>query len=818
MGSNHVLQHMRLFHAVPPYGYVCKFVNCGRTYDSLPNFRQHLNRFHQNPADVVQPPYQAQPDPRQDHQMISDDSDDGDGSDIGDDGGEGNLNGNPLNAVEEVTPESVVRNVSQSALVYVSKLYSIDTVNRTVVDEIVSMTSDFVSAIFSSVRTIIQVNDPEAEQVLDVASDLFAGLKTETQRFSALENSGYYFPPININIDYAQDVVNNHEPELLQVPLVGQFVSLKTVLKQFFELPMVLDKTLANYEELMSQEGVISNVVQGTLWKNFILPKFPGKVVLPINLYYDDFEPDNQLGSHQGDHKIGGTYYNCPVIPSQFLASLKNIFVAQLILSSDRDVVHGNHKVFHMLLEELKFLEEEGLLITVNNVSRRIYFALTLVLGDNLGLHSILGFPEGFTANYPCRMCQMHKDLVKRMTKIPPELLRTPENYAIDVLTNDQSLTGVYEQCVFNEVGSYHVIVNQSVDIMHDVLEGVAKYDMCQILKYLIYEREYFSLETLILRANDFFYSSIESGNKPPSENLTRERIFNESLNFSSAEMLCFVRYFGVMVGDLVPQNDLIWEFYLSLRKILDIIFAPSYVLGTEDNLKTLIETHHELYLECFRMQLRPKYHYMLHYFYLCLLLGPLLHLSSMRWESKHRELKQIAKATCCRKNLPLTLIKKYLLKLGFMFISGTGFKMNFELGLCLPEPRENVDPENIIDEFVNVDPAIRQFECVKWARLNGTYFRIGMVLHVDFSIDYPAFAVIDRILYLGLNHDFEPQIVFLCHRLVTTLFNPHYHAYEVTESAEWLAISYQDVLSTEPLMMRVLPQGGAYVSTRYLL
>lgn len=40
----------------------------------------------------------------------------------------------------------------------------------------------------------------------------------------------------------------------------------------------------------------------------------------------------------------------------------------------------------------------------------RIYFALGLLLGDNLGLNGILGFVESFNAYYSCRLCKAFKN------------------------------------------------------------------------------------------------------------------------------------------------------------------------------------------------------------------------------------------------------------------------------------------------------------------------------------------------------------------------------------------------------------------------
>ena len=379
LGQNDVLRHMRLFHAFPSDGFACKFAACGRTYDSLGSFGRHLKTCHQNAGDFVQPPHGQNPLPA--FQMNVNVNPDIAGvvynnenvDDIDD------VEDQQAEVEEVVTPDSVLRCVAKSALTFVSELYSINNINRANVDLIVKHTSHLVNSIVGSIRSKFQdFDDPAIGEIFDVTANSFEGLLTESQRFTALQSCGFLLQSESIDIDYAQDVVNNAEPNLAQIPLSGQFVPLRDVLKQFFEMPNVLDLTLENYENLMAEDNEISNIVQGSLWRN-IASRYEGKTVLPLNVSYDDFEPDNLAGSHQGDHKIGGTYFNCPVLPQKFLGCLKNMFVAQLILSDDRNVVDGNHKAFHKLIKELKFLEEEGILISVNNVCRRVYFTLTLL-------------------------------------------------------------------------------------------------------------------------------------------------------------------------------------------------------------------------------------------------------------------------------------------------------------------------------------------------------------------------------------------------------------------------------------------------------
>lgn len=55
--------------------------------------------------------------------------------------------------------------------------------------------------------------------------------------------------------------------------------------------------------------------------------------------------------------------------------------------------------------------------------------------------------------------------------------LRTQVNYEEDITLN-LSLTGIKEICIFNSTPSFHVINNLSVDIMHDIFEGILHYDL----------------------------------------------------------------------------------------------------------------------------------------------------------------------------------------------------------------------------------------------------------------------------------------------------------------------------------------------------
>jgi hypothetical protein len=66
-------------------------------------------------------------------------------------------------------------------------------------------------------------------------------------------------------------------------------------------------------------------------------------------------------------------------------------------------------------------------------------------------------------------------------------LLRDINNYESDNEIADLSKTGIKQVCVWNEVDGFHVTDNWAFDIMHDLLEGVCRYDLSHILYYMVH-------------------------------------------------------------------------------------------------------------------------------------------------------------------------------------------------------------------------------------------------------------------------------------------------------------------------------------------
>jgi len=107
-----------------------------------------------------------------------------------------------------------------------------------------------------------------------------------------------------------------------------------------------------------------------------------------------------------------------------------------------------------------------------------------------------------------------------------------------------------------------------------------------------------------------------------------------------ASEMLCFVRYFGLIVGELIPLETEIWKLYLHLREIIDICCARVLQPECATLLDNLIPEHNRLYLNFSNSLLKPKFHILTHYGRLLLQNCPISLTSSLRFEAKHKILK----------------------------------------------------------------------------------------------------------------------------------------------------------------------------------
>lgn len=230
-------------------------------------------------------------------------------------------------------------------------------------------------------------------------------------------------------------------------------------------------------------------------------------------MFFDDYECNNALGSHKGLSKCGAVYLSVPCLPVEMRSKLENIFLFILFNSMNRQVF-SNGCTFSKALDELRYLLSEGIEINHDQKTSRVYFSLELILGDNLGLHSLLGFNESFRSKYFCRFCLINKNDIIEIFNERNCTLRDNLLHGEHIKTINSSETGVKGPCIFTSIPGYNLFENMSMDVMHDYLEGVCQYDLGLILYHFIKIQKEFTLTQLNISIASFPFDKNEK-NRP---------------------------------------------------------------------------------------------------------------------------------------------------------------------------------------------------------------------------------------------------------------------------------------------------------------
>ena len=389
-----------------------------------------------------------------------------------------------------------------------------------------------------------------------------------------------------------------------------------------------------------------------------------------------------------------------------------------------------------------------------------------------------------------------------------PELLRTEDNYESDLKLNNLSESGIKERCVWHDVTGFHITKNVAVDEMHDSREVVQTYVMTKILNYFIFDLKVFSLQILDFRIQMFNYGQLEKSNKPPF--ICVRKSSSVKLKMSASEMTCFVRYFGLMVGDLVPRKNIVWILYLKLRQITEIIQSPKMRHTDPALLKQLLTEHHTMYLDIFKENLKPKFHFLLHYPKLIAWLGPVANCSSMRYESKHKESKNTSNVSCSKVNLPHTLAVKHQLKVSY-FLENNCIGCDYTVGPVIPNYRFDRIHYKLCFPS-HKDPKV--ITCVKWANIWGTNYTPGTIVVTKIETPNPKFGKICSVYLI------KDVVHFLIMPLVTIKFDEHFHAYEVdvmTGKCKEFVMIYNDLPYKFPCLL-VQKVSTYYVASKFLI
>lgn len=233
---------------------------------------------------------------------------------------------------------------------------------------------------------------------------------------------------------------------------------------------------------------------------------------------------------------------------------------------------------------------------------------------------------------------EMHEAVVEIVEK-----LRDKYNYYEDVLENNVSATGVAAYSILNYIPLFHATDSSAEDNTHIVEEGLMHYNLFPSLRYFIYERNYFTLQKLNDRIKFFDYTQDEKKNIPMpisedkirkkrKRNLeTRKRKERMKFKMTASEMYNFAHNLIFMIRDLVPEDDIVWQFVLTTINFLDLSYLPCYEEDDINELKDTIASMLTSYQQLFDQTLKPVHHIAIHYPRDTRNFGPLRYLKTIR-------------------------------------------------------------------------------------------------------------------------------------------------------------------------------------------
>lgn len=209
-------------------------------------------------------------------------------------------------------------------------------------------------------------------------------------------------------------------------------------------------------------------------------------------------------------------------------------------------------------------------------------------------------------------------------------------------------IKGIKQNSPLNKLNHFYVC-NPGLPpcIAHDLLEGIIPYDLMYFIKYFVKEG-WFNYTFLNSRLQKIKFLNENDYNSIP--------LINDSCKIkgtaSQIKRLLLILPLAIYDSIKNTEND-VWLLILCLREICFLTFASALSLGQVALLQEKINEYLLLRLKCFpNIKLRPKHHYISHYPSLTISFGPLKHLWTLKFESKHRYFKNIIKHSQNYKNI----------------------------------------------------------------------------------------------------------------------------------------------------------------------
>lgn len=247
-----------------------------------------------------------------------------------------------------------------------------------------------------------------------------------------------------------------------------------------------------------------------------------------------------------------------------------------------------------------------------------------------------------------------------------------------------------------------------------------------------------------------------------------------------------------MLVGNKIPQNDRKWECILLLRDMMFYVCSPALAREHILNMSDIIEEFHESYRNCFPAEdVKPKFHFTLHYPKLTQMFGSLVHLQTLRFEGKHNYFKELVFRTKNRKNICKSLAERHqyyqcTFNNGGHFLLDGNLESTGGSNVPIDDQLRQLLIRVVQGEDIFLCKSVKYFGIVYWRNTSVVY-----------SVD--SFS---RIENCAIIHD-VPYLI--CRKLQTVGFERHFHGFRVSESNQYNVLKVADL--KEPNTLGIYPQ-----------
>ncbi|KAK3910081.1 Zinc finger and SCAN domain-containing protein 32 [Frankliniella fusca] len=540
------------------------------------------------------------------------------------------------------------------------------------------------------------------------------------------------------------------------------------------------------------ENGILRSYLDGSRYtESELLQQFPH--MIRINLFWDDLEVVNPLGSKTSIHKLAAFYFAIQNLPAVENSQLSSVHLVALAHSEDiREA--GFDKVLSPLISELKKLESERGVKIPGEEPDRLRATLCCLCCDGLAAHDLIGL-LGPGARHFCRICMISRpEFHANLNSIGARRTKAMFEEQLEEVRQDPRKSkeyGVKRECPLDVLKTFSSTTDSILDIFHVLLEGATQWILVLTLRSFI-SRKLVTVDEINGRLHSFNYGVTDIKNKPSSNLSLKTLMSYTKLKQTGSQVWCFLRIFGFLVPN-VPDDDLHLKLLNLHQEICLIVFAEAVRQTDIDRMEILITEHHALFQQLYLQDLNQeaeaeedaddpdldpqeiRQH------------GPLVKYWCARFEARHNIFVKYGSVCGNFINPPKTMAQMHQISTLGSILKTTLRSEDIESQSTQDVLCQNCTHSNLLMRM-GVE-ATSMVSITRTVKVSGDIYRDGLFVLLDSRI--PAFGVIQKI-YLHQNN------VFLVVSPWETLgFVRRYCAYQVNPSQSQALIVKQADLSS---------------------